>query len=436
MNDSDFALMVDETTSVSNVQSLIVYIRTLFEGNACVFFMGLVPVESANAKSLCTTLVSFCHDIGLTDEFMKKHLIGFCSDGASAMTGEHKGLARLLKDAYLLVMSFHCMACRLELAVKDAVDTVNSVSQFRIFVDAIYKVYSQLPKNQREIDDIACNLSIRLMRIQKVFDVRWVFSSLKAVTDFPTLYRHYVACSLDGSNRNARDRSKFKGLANKICSWFFLAETSMLRDALATLSMLSLFLQSDSATVVTAMAHVEACSEKLIAMKEANGQHLAKFFNSFKADGTFMGIAIVQDATDEAKFQSLRAQFFTALTDNIRQSFPATALMKAAGVLNQAIWPSDPLQRALFVEAEIGNLCTDLRFESAESANILSDFALYKKGHAAGRHLGKLLCTLHILPVSSAACDRGFSQLNLHQTSEGTGKTSAVAPVPLPAWEP
>jgi len=95
----------------------------------------------------------------------------------------------------------------------------------------------------------------------------------------------------------------------------------MIRDAPASLSMLSLFLQSDSATVVTAMAHVEACSEKLTAMKEANGQHLAKFFDSFKADGTFMGIAIVQeqDATDDARFQSLHAQFFTALIDNIRQ---------------------------------------------------------------------------------------------------------------------
>jgi len=42
---------------------------------------------------------------------------------------------------------------------------------------------------------------------------------------------------------------------------------------------------------------------------------------------------------------------------------------------------------------------------------------MYKKGQAAGRHLVKLLCTLHILPISSAACERGFSQLNLHQTS-------------------
>ena len=68
------------------------------------------------------------------------------------MTGKHKGMARLLKDAYQLVQSFHCTAHRLELSVKDAVDTENSVSRFRILVDAIYKGYSQSPRNQREGD--------------------------------------------------------------------------------------------------------------------------------------------------------------------------------------------------------------------------------------------------------------------------------------------
>jgi len=112
------------------------------------------------------------------------------------------------------------------------VDTVNAVSHFRILVDAIYKVYSQSPKHQREIDEIACNMSVHLMRIQKVFDVQWVFSTLTAVrallTDFPALYSHFVACSSPNSNKNRQKRSKFQGLTNKICSWFFLDEASML----------------------------------------------------------------------------------------------------------------------------------------------------------------------------------------------------------------
>jgi hypothetical protein len=52
-----------------------------------------------------------------------------------------------------------------------------------------------------------------------------------------------------------------------------------------------------------------------------------------------------------------------------------------------------------------------------EAANIVLDYALYKKGQTAGSHLSKLLQTLHVLSISSSACGRGFSQHNLHQTS-------------------
>ncbi len=58
---------------------------------------------------------------------MREHLIGFSSDGASCMTGQHGGLATLLKAKYPKIIAFHCMAHRLELAVKNAVDAVNRV---------------------------------------------------------------------------------------------------------------------------------------------------------------------------------------------------------------------------------------------------------------------------------------------------------------------
>jgi len=35
-----------------------------------------------------------------------------------------------------------------------------------------------------------------------------------------------------------------------------------------------------------------------------------------------------------------------------------------------------------------------------------------------GKHLVKLVQLLKVLPISSAACERGFNQMNLHHTSE------------------
>ena len=69
------------------------------------------------------------------------------------------------------------MAHLLELAVKNAVDDVNEISHFRDFIDSLYKIYSMSPKNEGELEEIAKELSVELLKIHKIFDIRWVFSS-------------------------------------------------------------------------------------------------------------------------------------------------------------------------------------------------------------------------------------------------------------------
>jgi len=148
---SKFSVIVDESTSVANIQSMIVYIRTQFDGHVCTYFLGLLELSSATAEGLEKSLINFLNDLGLTDDVLCTHFIGFCGDRASCMIGEHKGVAALLKAKFPLLQTMHCMAHRLELAVKKSVDTVNAVSHFKVFVDEMHKVYSMSPKNQREL---------------------------------------------------------------------------------------------------------------------------------------------------------------------------------------------------------------------------------------------------------------------------------------------
>ena len=79
--------MIDESTGVSNVQTLIVYIRTIFDDDVHTYFLGLIPLKIATASAIYDAMMSFCANIGLTDDIFLKQLIGFCSDGASCMTG-------------------------------------------------------------------------------------------------------------------------------------------------------------------------------------------------------------------------------------------------------------------------------------------------------------------------------------------------------------
>ena len=77
-------------TSVSNTQSMIVYLRTTVtkqDNSICTYFLGLLEITDASACGLEKTLVDFFHDIGFSDELLSKQFVRFCSDGASCMIG-------------------------------------------------------------------------------------------------------------------------------------------------------------------------------------------------------------------------------------------------------------------------------------------------------------------------------------------------------------
>ena len=58
--------------------------------------------------------------------------------------------------------------------------------------------------------------------------------------------------------------------------------------------------------------------------------------------------------------------FFQSLVDNFEQRFPAENFLNSAICLNRAMWPKDPLDRALFGEADVARLCKDLQMSTAK----------------------------------------------------------------------
>ena len=97
------------------------------------------------------------------------------------MTGSRNGLATLLKRDYPLLFTIHCQAHWLELAVNNAVDSVTSMSHLCSFVDSLYSLYSRSTKNQYELEAISQEVGVQLLRVNKIFDVRWFFSTYGAI---------------------------------------------------------------------------------------------------------------------------------------------------------------------------------------------------------------------------------------------------------------
>ncbi len=77
---------------------------------------------------------------GMDDECLKTHLISVATDGAAEFTGEASGLIVKLKNDFSDVQSVHCLAHRLELAVKDALKEVAGCNHFEFFIAKLYSL--------------------------------------------------------------------------------------------------------------------------------------------------------------------------------------------------------------------------------------------------------------------------------------------------------
>ncbi|XP_040583539.2 protein FAM200C-like [Lepeophtheirus salmonis] len=110
-----FSLQLDETTDVSNLSQLVVFVRYMKEDVIKEYFLF--------CKSLTTTTKAV--DVKkLGDDFLKGNNLSWnmvsvvCSDGAPAMLGRHSGFGALVKSDAPHIIVTHCILHRHALATK------------------------------------------------------------------------------------------------------------------------------------------------------------------------------------------------------------------------------------------------------------------------------------------------------------------------------
>jgi hypothetical protein len=67
-------------------------------------FLDLIHLaEGTTGEAIVTQLLSTLNQLGLTTEVLKSHLLGFCTDGASNITGREKGALTLLPKLIVMI---------------------------------------------------------------------------------------------------------------------------------------------------------------------------------------------------------------------------------------------------------------------------------------------------------------------------------------------
>ena len=110
-----FALQLDESTDISNLSQLLVYVRYVADERINEEFLFCQPLETT---SKAVDVFQMLFDFFDKTELSWSKLVGVCTDGAPAMIGANSGLISLVKQKNPAIQGTHCMIHKAALVSK------------------------------------------------------------------------------------------------------------------------------------------------------------------------------------------------------------------------------------------------------------------------------------------------------------------------------
>ena len=127
------------------------------------------------------------------DPQWREKLIGIATDGASVMRGRHNGLCARLTAEVPGLLSVHCVAHDLQLAIMDAAKELPYMLHFDDTLKALFKYYQYSARRQRGLEAAAEDVGMdKLRKLSKLKDLRWAASEARAVDALVADYRAVV----------------------------------------------------------------------------------------------------------------------------------------------------------------------------------------------------------------------------------------------------
>lgn len=273
-----YSIIADEVTDPhGNEEILSLCLRCLDIGDPeavpCIkeAFLDFVPLERATGQALATAILGILAKYGLK----VKNIRGQAYDGASAMSGEQRGVQALIKEKNGLALYTHCHSHVLSLAIGQAC----SVQCLRNMIDTINEVFlffSLSPKRQRFLERVldVCAPENRIYKLKGLCKTRWterhdcletfhalyefIFTAIHAMVE-PGAYPQIVEAGGDAVtwSWDATTRTRAEGLKKTMQNGSSIISLSTLLYGLDPLKGLSTKLQKRDMDVVAAYKHID-----------------------------------------------------------------------------------------------------------------------------------------------------------------------------------
>ena len=166
-----FSIICDETTDITTSSQLIVYIKAIVDDKVDTFFLTLKELSDTKADAITQCLL----DCLTENSLALSNCVALGSDGASVMTGIRTGVSTQLKSLQPTLISVHCVACRLALAVIQAAKDVSHVEKFKKQINFLFVFFHGSSKRQGRLKGAFSALEDKpSLKLQRPSDTRWL----------------------------------------------------------------------------------------------------------------------------------------------------------------------------------------------------------------------------------------------------------------------
>ncbi|XP_007502354.1 E3 SUMO-protein ligase KIAA1586 homolog isoform X2 [Monodelphis domestica] len=403
-------VVIDETSAVSKKSTLVIYLQCTVQSapSPVMLFVALKELMSMTADCIFSTLLSALNDCGFNNDYLNDNLIAFCSDGANSVLGRKSGVALKLLENFPKIILWHCLNHRLQLSLDDSISEIEQVNHLKMFLDKTYSIYHLSNTSHTELETIAKELELEIIKIGRVLGPRWAACSLRVAT---AVWRSYPALYVSFSQS-----SSYSGLAKRLANINFLKDLALTMDILEEFSLLSTALQSRSTNIQKAQKLIQCTIKALENLKTRPGKYESQIEDLIKSN-EFKDIPFNKNN----KFNTLPRNL---LLEKIIQHMHLRLLLEGNddegilsyfNLLEPSTWPYEELTLPWIAgERKLDHLSEILKYEI--DLNDFRDFVdnnVKSKKAPIPTTIQEAQKIVRTIAVGSAEVERGFGLMNV-----------------------
>ena len=395
--------------------------------------MGNKRVTDCTAEGLKVALCDFLQSSGILTEDDYSSLMGLGTDGAAVMVGCRGGLGVKLKEKNNMLIQVHCIAHRLNLAASQASSGIPYMQDYHRYIQLLYRFFSDSQVRYDKLRELQTLLHGEVKQVPEGTSVRW----LSVESAVKMIFGHFDAIVLaleDDKDKTGKAAGLWKFFTTSVC----LLVTALLIDVLTCIGILSLTFQKDSVNLSSIRHNVDSAISTFRTMRngsETVNTVLQELGNNDGSEVKYKDITIKHNQNLTRQFESARGSFLDKLIDNLETRFPENELHILEcfdKVFNPKRYPDNNL--LAYGRDQLNTLCDHysnlVTVERCKGQFLqFKHFVVsHKQDYGDFEKFTKLILTDYadvypdlvllasialVIPVSSAPCERVFSQQNI-----------------------